>query len=202
VVDVGAGSGRLTVPLARLGHRVTAVEPAASMAEELRSAAAGLPVEIVEERWPEAAEGLGSFDVALSSHVVYDVADLAPFLSAMDAAAPTVVIECGADHPWSPLARLYRALHGLERPDGPTSEDLAEVVAEVVGSAPQTIRWQADRPLRFADRAELLAFYRRRLVVPPDRTAELEALLDIREADGWLVVGDGLRKTVTLWWGA
>jgi hypothetical protein len=66
------------------------------------------------------------------------------------------------------------------------------------------IRWRADRPLRFADLQELLELYRRRLVLPEDRTPELEMLLRprIRPDGGWLVVGDGMRDTATMWWGA
>jgi SAM-dependent methyltransferase len=39
VVDVGAGTGKLTRGLLRLGHRVTAVEPLAEMLDQLRRAA-------------------------------------------------------------------------------------------------------------------------------------------------------------------
>ena len=38
VVDLGAGTGKLTRSLVALGHRVTAVEPLAEMLEELRTA--------------------------------------------------------------------------------------------------------------------------------------------------------------------
>lgn len=204
VLDVGAGTGRLAVPIARRGHRVTAVEPSPEMAAEARAAAGGLPVEVIEGRWPEAAATVGRFDVALSAHVVYDVADIAPFLRALGEAAPVAVVECGADHPWVSLTPLYLALHGLDRPAGPTVEDLVGVVAEVAGVRPRVVRWRAERPLRFADRQEALAFYRRRLVLPPARTPELEALLEprLRTEGGWVLAGDPVRESATLWWEA
>ena len=43
VVDVGAGTGKLTAALAAAGHRVTAVEPSAAMLDELAVACPGVP---------------------------------------------------------------------------------------------------------------------------------------------------------------
>ena len=43
VVDVGAGTGKLTRGLVALGHRVTAVEPLAEMRRELEAALPGVP---------------------------------------------------------------------------------------------------------------------------------------------------------------
>ncbi|MGE5657114.1 MAG: class I SAM-dependent methyltransferase [Actinomycetota bacterium] len=50
VLDVGAGTGRNTLPLARLGHRVDAIELAPTFAEQLRLAvqAEQLPVTVTE----------------------------------------------------------------------------------------------------------------------------------------------------------
>jgi ubiquinone/menaquinone biosynthesis C-methylase UbiE len=45
VVDVGAGIGHLSVPLAQRGFRVRAVEPAVAMLERLRGRAGDLPIE-------------------------------------------------------------------------------------------------------------------------------------------------------------
>ena len=42
IVDFGAGTGRLSIPLAKAGHEVIAVEPSASMLEQLRIKAAGI----------------------------------------------------------------------------------------------------------------------------------------------------------------
>ena len=42
VVDLGAGTGKLTRSLARLGHRVTAVEPLPEMLDQLRAAVPGV----------------------------------------------------------------------------------------------------------------------------------------------------------------
>jgi len=191
--------------LAALGHSLTAVEPTPDMAEGLRheAAARGLTVPVIPGSWPEAAPVAGRHDVVLSAHVVYNVPDPAPFLEALHGAARVgIVIEMGTRHPWLPLTPYFRALHGLERPEGPTSETLAEVVQEVLGIEPQVQHWQSGSGgIRFADLQELLDFYRRRLVLPVDRCDELLDLLtpDVVEENGWLTLARR-RTEATLWW--
>src|SRR5437867_8115787 len=88
VLDVGAGPGRHTLPLARIARRVVAVEPSAAMREQLeantygaRSGASGLTnVEVVPLAWPEAAERVEPADVVICAHVLYPVAEVEPFL--------------------------------------------------------------------------------------------------------------------------
>ena len=48
IVDFGAGTGRLAVPLARAGYSVTAVDPSGEMLAVLKRNAADLPIEVVE----------------------------------------------------------------------------------------------------------------------------------------------------------
>jgi SAM-dependent methyltransferase len=47
ILDVGAGTGRVTLDLARRGHDVVALDSDPALVEELRHRAAGLPVEAV-----------------------------------------------------------------------------------------------------------------------------------------------------------
>jgi SAM-dependent methyltransferase len=47
ILDVGAGTGRVALPLARAGHRVIALERERELVEELRHRAAGLAVEVL-----------------------------------------------------------------------------------------------------------------------------------------------------------
>lgn len=205
VLDVGAGAGRASLPLAVEGMEVVAVEKDSAMAAELRRAAAdaGVVVEIVEASWPEAASAVPTTDVALCAHVVYDVPDPAPFLAALVAhARRAVVIELTDRHPWAGLAPYYRALHGLERPAGPTADDFAAVVEEVTGVAPQVERWERTGQMWFDGWPELLALMGRRLLVPASRVGELRAVLepDVVESGGRLALGRDARRLVTVWW--
>lgn len=204
LLDVGAGTGRASLPVAAAGHPLTAVERNPGMAAAMRAEAeaAGAGVRVVEASWPEAAAEAGRHDVALCAHVVYDVPDLAPFLRALhDAARVAVVLEASERHPWASLIPYYRALHGLDRPEGPTADLLAEVVREVLGVRPEVEGWVGRARMHFADLQELVELYRRRLLVPAERAGELADLLahDIVEEDGWLSLG-GEQVAVTMWW--
>lgn len=206
VLDVGAGTGRLAIPLAARGHRVTTVERDAGMAQALSSEALrdGVMLTQVVGAWPLVAGNTGAHDVVLSTQVVYDVSGIGGFVEAMhDRARRGVVVEMTPRHPWSSLSHYFRDLHGLTLPARPTVDDFLRVVAEVVGVTPEQEHWLTPTGLRFADMQELLAFYRRRLLVPPQRSLEAAALLEPdvhRTDDGWLVLGAADREVVTVWW--
>lgn len=205
LLDIGAGRGRASLPLASEGHRLTAIEKDPGMIAGLRedSDALDLAVTTVEGSWPDVAPQEAVYDVVMAAHVVYDVPDLGPFLSAMDTAARrAVVLELTETHPWSELGSYYRVLHGLDRPAGPGVDDLVAVVTEVIGVAPQVERWGRESGLWFESWDEIIALYRRRLVLPPDRDDELVSLLEpeVVEASGRFHVGAGPRMMATVWW--
>ncbi len=88
VLDIGAGIGRWTLPIARAARRVTAVEPLAGMREVLveRAASQGIGnLEVVGVPWLEAE--VGPHDVAIAAHATYTTPDLLRFVRKMDASA-------------------------------------------------------------------------------------------------------------------
>ena len=203
VLDIGAGTGRASLPLAQAGHPVTALEPSQTMLEGLADTGLGLPVTVIEGRWPDSKEMVETHEVVMCAHVVFDVAEVAPFLSAMnERAAAGVVIEMTNRHPWVHLGPYYRALHSLDRPLGPGWEDLVEVVREAVGVEPTVEHWNRPTDLWFESVDEILELYGRRLLIGPERQDELRALLEpdlISGPDGYQVGTEG-RDLVTLWW--
>lgn len=203
VLDIGAGAGRASLPLARNGHPVTAVERSSEMAAALREESAGLDrYVVVEDAWPTPVD-LGSFDVVMAAHVVYDVQLIEPFLRAMTAHARRgVVLELTEVHPWAPLGPYYRSLHDIDRPDGPTVDDLVDVIREEMGIEPTIERWERPGGTWFESWDEIVELYRRRLVVPPARSDEVRPLLepDVEIHDDRMTVGEPVRRLATVWW--
>lgn len=69
ILELGCGSGRATIPLARDGHTVTAIDQSAAMLAALRSRVATLP-EVVGARVDVCAGDLRTFEVREKSRVV------------------------------------------------------------------------------------------------------------------------------------
>ena len=65
VLDIGAGTGRVALDLAALGHRVTALDLDAALLEALRERAAGLPVETVQADARDFSLARTDFDLCL-----------------------------------------------------------------------------------------------------------------------------------------
>jgi len=92
VLEIGAGTGRVALDLARRGHHVTAVELDPELADELRRRAAGLPIDIMcaditQEPWA------GAYALVIAPMQVIQVLGgerrrLAMFRNARDLLAP------------------------------------------------------------------------------------------------------------------
>jgi SAM-dependent methyltransferase len=204
VLDVGAGAGAASLPLAAVAGRLVAVDESAAMVEAFLAAAAGAGAraEGVQGRWPEVAGRVGPADVVICHHVLYNVADLAPFAAALtDHARHRVVVELTDRHPLVGLAPLWRRFHGLERPSGPTAGDAAAALA-ALGLDVERQDWESGDRLGFDRFEELVAFTRRRLCLPADRDPEVaEALLETGTRQvGGVWVGAGPRLVTTMSW--
>jgi len=204
VLDVGAGAGAGSLPLAGLASRLVAVDESPAMVASFLDAAdaAGVPAEAVEGRWPEVAGRVGPADVVVCHHVLYNVADLAPFALALTGhARRRVVAELTDRHPLAGLRPLWRRFHDLDRPTGPGADD---AVAALGAAGLEVDRQDWEQPDRFGfdDFDELVAFTRRRLCLPAARDPEVaEALLDegTRQVDGVWVSGQPRRVTTLSW---
>jgi len=196
VLDVGCGGGAASMPLVPLARRVIGVDESAVMLEAFAARADRLGVAHLEVlgRWPDVAEAAPPVDVAVCHHVLYNVADLAPFVRALSAAASRgVVVEQTATHPLAWLVPLWRRLHGLERPPGPTIDDLLPALGEL-GIEPQAARWSQASPWQ-AGVGDVVAFVRRRLCLTADRDDDVRSALATEGVPA-------TREMTTVWWQA
>lgn len=88
VLDIGAGIGRWTLPIAGVVRRVTAVEPLAGMRQVLKERAATMGItnlEVVDVSWLKAE--MPPHDMAIAAHATYTTTDLLGFAHKMDTSA-------------------------------------------------------------------------------------------------------------------
>jgi SAM-dependent methyltransferase len=190
VLDVGCGGGAASVPVG--AAELLGVDES----EELlaRFAAAGGPgTRTWQGRWPDVAGEVPVADVVVCANVVYNVPDVAAFLSELTAhARRRVVVELTDRHPWTAMAGLWRHFHGQERPAGPTAELFGAVLAEL-GLPAEAVTWSRADPWADAAPDVVLAFTRRRLCLPAGRDADVAAAMT-RFADA------RPRSATTFWW--
>lgn len=203
VLDVGAGAGAASLALRHNAAFITAVDSDTSMLASFAELAthAGIGFQCVAGTWPAVAAGVEPADIALCHHVLYNVADLAPFVRALtEHARSRVVIEITATHPATLFNPLWETVHGLRRPTGPTATEAIEVIA-TTGVTPRWRQWQRPMTSTGADYAELVSLACQRLCVGPDRRGDVEsALRALGVGPDRPYLGDDMRQLVTIWW--
>ncbi len=117
-IDIGAGGGRYTLPIALLARRVFAVEPSAGMRTAIQQAASEHAIgniDVFDERWPSPSSAPVA-DVAFISQVGYDIAEIGAFLDEMEAHASRLCVAVLFSRaPISEFAPLWAPVHGEER---------------------------------------------------------------------------------------
>lgn len=141
VLDVGAGTGRLALPLASTARDVVAVEPSAAMAAILREDASAWPagnLRIVPEPWMDAR--VEPADIVVCANVLAPIADIGPFLTKLDAhARRSCYIILRADSPDTPLEAAWRDIHGGDFPREPNYIDALAALKDVNIAAQLTL---------------------------------------------------------------
>jgi SAM-dependent methyltransferase len=205
VLDVGSGAGTASLPLLPWCTALTAVDTDAPLLAELarQAAARGIEPRVVTGRWPDVAATAGEATVVTCHHVLYNVPDVEPFLTALTAAARRlVVVELTAVHPLTSLNALWQRFWRLARPEGPTADDLLAILA-AMGLRASSERWTRPGGRDYASFAEMTDVTRRRLCLPPERADEVaRALTDLGVDPAHPVdLGSSGREVVTIWWG-
>jgi hypothetical protein len=152
---------------------------------------AGVACKAVLGTWPEVADQVEPADVAVCHHAIYRVTGLEDFLTALtERARNRVVVEVSARSPLSQVDALWKLLHGIDRPDWQVADEV-EAVLKAMGVAVE--REDMVLPPRAPEvTPQLVAFFRRRLYVGPERDTEIEQFLRAREPQE--------HRVIALWW--
>jgi SAM-dependent methyltransferase len=194
VLDVGCGGGIAAMALVPEVRTVIGVDHQPEMLTMFRrnAVARSLAVQTIEGNWPDVADQAPVCDVVTAHHVVYNVGDIDPFVRALDEHARCrVVLEMPTRHPLANMDEAWKFFWGLERPTGPTPDDLMEVLDELGLSASQQ-RWSG--PMRAANDLDQAArFLRIRLCLPASREDEVRDFVATHSEPTD-------RPLATIWW--
>ena len=187
LLDVGAGYGRHSVPLAGDAEWVTVVEPSAGM----RALIPDLPaMTVVGSSWEDAE--VEPSDVTICCHVIYGVADLVPFVEKLETATRDRVFLLLRDGP-HPSAAEH-----LVDPAPPREPKLSDAycVLRQMGVHPEVRTWRDSRRRVYARLDDALEEARGHLGPAWDETRhplQIEAGLRAGEEGGLVYEGpDGI----------
>ena len=125
-LDIGAGGGRLSLPIALKAEEVIALDASKGMLEVLRECMTeyAVPnVRVVESRWP--AVEAPKADVALIANVGNDIEEMGAFLDAMEASAGRLCVAIQPSRPPASYAfPFWPRVHGVERIELPSLPEL------------------------------------------------------------------------------
>ena len=207
VLDVGVGGGGTSLPLAGHASEIIGVDSQGDMLVAFVATAerAGVRAATVAGRWPDVKDEAPVADVVVCGHVAYNVADLEPFVRALDEHARLrVVLELTDRHPLVWMNDLWLAFHGVRRPEGPSADDAVALLAEMGIVANREDLPLADDPAGngFPAREDAIALVRRRLCLGSERDGDIAIALGDRlhDREGLWTAGPPHRSVVTLWW--
>ncbi|MEW6154078.1 MAG: class I SAM-dependent methyltransferase [Actinomycetota bacterium] len=193
VLDVGCGAGASSLGLAAKAGLIIGFDRIEAMLEAFAETAAELGVEVraVLGTWPEVATEAGTADVVVCHHAMYGVAEVEDFVMALTAAARhRVVLELSEHPPQSGLEPLWKAIHGIDRPRRLVADE-AQAVLSALGLAVEREDFVVPpQPTEVTE--EVVAIVRGRLMVGPERDAEIADLLRARVPSE--------HRVAALWW--
>lgn len=162
-LDVGAGGGRYALPLALRVREVVAVDPSAAMVAALAddAAAAGIDnIRSIDARWPMPEPPSG--DVGLMAHVGYDIAEIGPFLDALEGASRRLCVAVMGEAAMTTVATLFwQDIHGEPRVRLPAMPELLSLLL-ARGRLPE-VRWVDRASPTFETADDAIAMARRQL---------------------------------------
>ncbi len=187
-LDIGAGGGRYTLPIALKAGEVTAVDPSSGMLDVMRGGMAEHGIEnvrIINDRWPMAEPPTA--DVAFIANVGMDIEAFGAFLDAMEASARRLcVCVMGYQQATVLFDRLWPEVHGEARATLPALPDF--LVLLLARGRVFEVRLSTRPAMSYESKDDLRTFLRRQTWVNPggEKDQKLERLIDevVTERDG------------------
>jgi len=209
VLDIGAGPGTLTIPLALQVKEITAIEPGEGMIAVLneRTRSEGITnVTSIQKRWEDidpASDLDGQYDVVIAS-LSLTMQDISLALQKMNAVSrDSVYLFWFVDMPfWERMyADLWKPLHGSEYYSGPKADCLFGVLYQM-GIYANVEMLPLKKEYRFASRDEMTAFFRLRFnVSKPEQEKVLDDYLKpLVRTEGSQIVISGNSIFAKIWW--
>lgn len=185
-LDIGAGAGRYSLPLALSSKQVIAVDPSSSMSEALKGELERHGIQNVVQRdlrWPEGSHEIQA-DFSLASHVGYDIREINSFIDGLEhATRERCVVLLMDSAPSGGFERLWEQVHNEPRQRLPALRDFAHLLL-ARGSNPEIRNFPRDHQHGSGD--EIRTSARRRLWLS-ERSAKdqrLQSILDEEIANG------------------
>lgn len=205
VLDVGAGAGRYSMPIAAKVARLTAVEPSTGMRASFEEEAARRGINnitIVPSGWEDA--DVQSHDVAFVANVLYFVKDAVRFIEKLDAhGRRACFIHHRVEERASGLLPLYEQVWGHPRPPEPGALDLYNLLFSLgIRASLQLVPRPA--PVRFETGEDVMREARQSLELLGDDTTHdqrIEAFLRgvVTRRDGLLEFPPGPQMAIISW---
>ena len=196
LIDVGAGTGRHTIPLSDRVEWVTAVEPSEGMRAQIPPKD---NVTIVASTWEDAV--VAPADLVICCHVLYGVEDPAPFIAKLERSAKERVFvmlrESDLPHP---AAAIRKRLVGDAGPRLPRFSDLFMLLMQL-GIAPDVTFLRYASSNRYGNFEEAVADSRALVGDVWDEAVGRSMLEDMltREGDDFVFGGGTVLSGVAHW---
>ena len=134
VLDIGAGTGALTIPLAKKVKNVVSIEPSAGMLDYLKNAAIKENLENIEfinNTW-EDAKILGQYDIVVCSHALYFITDMKKSLQRMiDATGKHLFLIIGIHESNDRYGDIWKIIKGTSYKPGPDYINIYNLLREM-----------------------------------------------------------------------
>jgi ubiquinone/menaquinone biosynthesis C-methylase UbiE len=180
VIDIGVGGGRSSLGLGSLATHITGVDASQAMLDRFSQAATqqGTPHSTITGNWPDVADQADTADVVICHHVLYNVANIEPFLRALtNAAKRRVIVEITDTHPQSRLNEAWLHFHNITRPTSPNATDAIELISALYPNV-ETASTQRTLSIAAVDRNAQIAYVRRTLCLPITSDPEVAVYLN------------------------